>query len=494
MKPTLFSNSGDQQGGVPPCSWRQLVAAILLIPAVATAEQPRDFGYGIPLQVDGREALYQVEIPRAVYEGVVRPDLADVRVFNAAGEVVPHAFRPRVTTTKDKPQAVKLALFPIRTDAPEGMAGIDLRIEGSGDRTRINLRTRDGKPAGGTKLIGYVADASALEKPLRAVVLGLPATADGVVSRVTVEASDDLRSWTALAREATVVKLAAGGREIEQLRVEFPARKAKYLRLSWPGRQKPLELTGFAVEPGEATVDAPRQWKEAPGAALKDTPGNYEFDLGGRFPVDRLRAGLPQPNTVITVEILSRAKPADPWRRVTSTTVYRLNREGEELASPDVAIGATSDRYWLVKVDQRGGGIGSGQPVLGAGWVPHRLVFAARGAGPFQLAYGSRDAKPAAYPIATLVPGYKDEEALEIKLAKVGATPESVSIGAAQPAAPQPLGGEAATRERIDWKRWILWGSLVLGVAVLGWMALRLGRQMSRSGGDKPAGGSDDAK
>jgi hypothetical protein len=55
-----------------------------------------------------------------------------------------------------------------------------------------------------------------------------------------------------------------------------------------------------------------------------------------------------------------------------------------------------------------------------------------------------------------------------------------VAIGAAQAAAPQPLGGEAAKRERIDWKRWALWSSLVLGVALLGLMAFRLGRQMSK--------------
>jgi hypothetical protein len=99
-------------------------------------------------------------------------------------------------------------------------------------------------------------------------------------------------------------------------------------------------------------------------------------------------------------------------------------------------------------------------------------VFAARGAGPFQLAYGRRDAKSTAFPIATLVPGYKGEEE--------PAEPRIV-IGAAQTAAtPQPLGGEAVTREQVDWKHWTLWASLVLGVAVLGWMALRLGRQMSR--------------
>ena len=30
-----------------------------------------------------------------VYRGVVRADVSDLRVFNGAGEVVPHAFRPR---------------------------------------------------------------------------------------------------------------------------------------------------------------------------------------------------------------------------------------------------------------------------------------------------------------------------------------------------------------------------------------------------------------
>jgi hypothetical protein len=182
---------------------------------------------------------------------------------------------------------------------------------------------------------------------------------------------------------------------------------------------------------------------------------------------------------VAVIEILARAKPADPWRRVTSATVYRLNREGEELKSPDIAIGGAAHRYWLMKVDPRGGGIGGGQPVLAAGWVPDRLVFAARGDAPFQLAYGSRDAKPAAFGIATLVPGYKDEGGADFKPARAAAKGEAMAIGAAQAAVPQTLGGEAAKRERIDWKRWLLWGSLVLGVAVLGLMAFRLGRQMS---------------
>jgi hypothetical protein len=466
----------------------------MLLPAVALGEQPNDFAYGIALQVDGRDALYQLELPRSVYEGVVRADLGDVRFFNAAGEVVPHAVRPRITATKDKPEPVKVPLFPLRIDAAAGLDGIELRMEKSGDRTRVDLRTRDGRSAAGTKLVGYVADATAIDQPLRALQVELPASADQVSRRVTLEASDDLRSWTPLARGAAVVRLAAGGQRLEQLRIEFPPRKAKYLRVSWPGREPPLELAGFAVEPGAATVESPREWKEASGGAVKGKPGEHEFDLGGRFPADRLRVLLPQVNAVTSVEILSRATGADPWRRVTAATVYRLTREGEEVTNPDIAIATNSDRYWLVKVDQRGGGVGAGVPGLSAGWVPHRVVFAARGTAPFQLAYGSRDAKPAAYPIATLVPGYKDEQSLDAGPASPGARAPNASIGLAQPGAPRALAGEAATRERIDWKRWLLWGSLVLGVAVLGVLAVRLGRQMATPPGGQPAGRGDDAR
>jgi len=457
---------------------RSSIAALLLVPTLAAAEQPRDFAFGIPLQISGQDALQQVELPRAVYEGVVRADLSDLRVFNGAGEVVAHAFRPRVTATREKPRPVPVALFAIRTDAPTGVEGVELRLEQRGARTVVDLRTREGRPARGGKLVGYLADARAVGKPIRAITLELPAGAEQVFTRVTLEASDDLRQWTSLASGAPVVRLVSGGSRLEQLRIEVPARRAKYLRVSWPGRSGALELAGLAVEPGDSAVAAPRQWKPVTGSPAKSKPGEYDFDLGGQFPVDRLRVTLPEQNTVASIELLARAKTADPWRHVTTATVYRLVRDGDELTNADIEVGATPDRYWLARVDPRGGGIGGGPLELGAGWVPHRLVFASRGAGPFQLAYGRRDAKSAAFPIATLVPGYKGEEELELGRAE---TAPRIAIGVARVAAdPQPLGGDTVRRDRVDWKRWTLWASLVLGVAVLGWMALRLGRQMSR--------------
>ena len=105
-------------------------------------------------------------------------------------------------------------------------------------------------------------------------------------------------------------------------------------------------------------------------------------------------------------------------------------------------------------------------------------MFSARGAPPFQLAYGNRDAKPAAYAIETMIPGYREEPAQPIRAAKTAAA-QKVSVRDAAASPQQELGGAARLGDVIDWKRWSLWGALVIGVLILGVMAWRLMRQLS---------------
>jgi hypothetical protein len=159
---------------------------------------------------------------------------------------------------------------------------------------------------------------------------------------------------------------------------------------------------------------------------------------------------------------------------------YRLRQEGAEIASPELSFAPNADRYWLLRVDMRGGGLGDGLPRMQAGWVPQRLVFAARGAPPFYLAYGNREAQPAAYAIQTLIPGYRDDATPAIRSTGTRVPAEQlVNVQAVRGGAQKELGGQARREEATDWKRWSLWGALVLGVAVLGAMAWRLARQLN---------------
>ena len=52
-----------------------------------------EFARGAQIQLSGRGPVIRLVLPEAVYTTVTRPDLADIRVFNRAGDAVPHALR-----------------------------------------------------------------------------------------------------------------------------------------------------------------------------------------------------------------------------------------------------------------------------------------------------------------------------------------------------------------------------------------------------------------
>jgi hypothetical protein len=185
---------------------------------------------------------------------------------------------------------------------------------------------------------------------------------------------------------------------------------------------------------------------------------------------------LPQINTVAEVQFLSRERPETPWRSVSYATAYRLGREGGEVTSPEVVLPANNDRYWMLKVSQRGGGFGAGPVKLELGWLPHEVVFAARGTPPFTLAYGNKTAGPGALPMINVLPRYGDGWAADTKLARVG------DISRVSRSAPSLLSDPAGFLRTLsaqpDAKKWLLWAVLTAGLLLLGWMAFRLLRDL----------------
>ena len=443
--------------------------------AASAAESPDDFAYAMPIAVDAQEALYQVELPAALYRGVTRADLRDVRVFNARGEAVPHAIRPRAASGATQPETVAFPFFPLRGEHGREIEDVQVRVEKRPDGTVVNIKSGGKVTAGQQPLLGYLLDASHVKQPFQALHFEWNAPRDGFAGKVRIDGSDDLSRWSAIARDAALLDLEFGGHRLEQKRVEFRPQRYKYLRLSWPAGQKAIELTGVRGEAVPAVVEPQRLWLALAAPVPGKNPGEYEYDLGGYFSFDRLRIELPQLNTLAQIRILARHQSSEEWRAAGGTLVYRLRREGSELTSPDIALTGRGERYLALRVDQKGGGIGAGTPIVHIGWLPQQLVFAARGEGPFRLAYGSHSAPAAAFPIASLIPGYNTDKELAVK---------AVTLGE-----PVTLAGEKRLRAPIDYRKWALWASLILGVAVLGWMAYRLSRQVARgesAGAEQP--------
>jgi len=430
------------------------------------AERASDFAYAVPIDIDGNGALYQLELPQSVYEGAVHGDLSDLAVFNGGAQPVPFALKPRPSPVTTSAPLAELAYFPLRGSQGTHADAFDIRAERNAAGTIVRVISGESKGSAALALLGYLVDASGSKTPLKTLELDWHTDETGFSGVMRVEGSDDLIHWSTLASQAPIINLEFGGQRLAQKTIDLASAQYKYLRLSWPISQKPVKLTSLRGRPADVILEPLRQWKEVrgiPGAQ----PGDYEFDLGGHLPVDRLRVVLPEDNTLVSAQLLARDKSDQPWQPITAGVLYRMRRDGQDLTSRELTVARGSWRYWLLRVDPKGGGLGHGTPTLEAGWVAQQLVFVARGSAPFLLAYGSARANRSAYPIETVVPGWRSDSEIAAITARTGAQ--------------QALGGAGVLKQKPNYKTFTLWGSLVVGVLGLAWMAWRLTREMNRA-------------
>ena len=435
-----------------------IVLALLALPALA--ESPSEFRSGAPIATRGNDALQQLELPYEVYRDA-RKDLGDVRVFNAVRESVPYAWAgpPRVELEAAPP--VDLPLFPVsRLEAEPGKGGTEVTIK-TADGTLVAVKGRSA-PKSVAKPAAYLLDASQTREPLQALVFDWRAGPGTEVVTVRVESSEDLKSWSRLAA-VPLVRIESEGRALVQPRAEFTPRKVKYFRISWdaPG----FTLAGVKAEHEPRGKPVPRQTRKATATVGKD--GEFLFDLGARLPVEALRLNPAQQNAVVSAAIHARDEAEGPWRLVANAAFYRLQRDGAEVRSPMLEVGRRAARYWMVKL---AAGSSSGDaPGLEVEWTSARLVFVAQGAAPFSLAFGNPNAMSTALQVAAIIPKY--EKGMEIGLPEARA--------GAVTAGPPPTRWEGIVGG-LNPRRVTLWAILAGGVALLGFMAWRISRQMRK--------------
>lgn len=436
-------------------------------PVFAGDPSPKDFAYGLQLVTSNGEALYEAVIPAEVYRGVTRGDLGDLRVFNGRNEIVPSAvIRPSLETAPPA-ESAPLPIFPVYAGVGSKAGDLSMQVKKDRNGAIINVTTGNG-PGTGRVIIAYLVDARRVGKPVSALELEPRTTTEGIVSRVSVDSSSDLERWSGMARDTTIVSMRYGEHMLERRTIELYSEKPSYFRISSddPGRMP--ELAGVRAILAVSAEEQDRQWQSVAAAKIteKDGYSEYSFDTAGRMPVDRIRVSLPQANTLVNATFLSGKTKEGPWVIRKSSPVYQLRLQGHDARNADIALPPCSDRYWLMRVDRGGGGLGRGVPKLDFGWVPGKLLFVARGVPPFTLAYGSSRLGPGENGLPGQLGNLRKENA-PAKTAIIG--PRTV------------LGGEAALRPGMtprDWKTAVLWGVLVLGVSLLAWMAARLYRQM----------------
>ena len=427
-----------------------ILTLLLATCAQAEAPTPKDFAYGMPVVATEVATAYRVSLPLEVYRNSARPDLGDVRVFNAGGEAVAYAISRR-TQPATPPLAAALPLFPLRGDARAALDGLKLSLNTAQTSVQLDSTPADARP--GT-VDQYVLDGRPMDTPVAFLTLAWPDKSADFSGRLRIEASDDFAEWRTVLPSAPVANLHALGQELIENRIDLPSIHAKFWRLTWLGAKPPFELTGVRAT---AQSGPPRtEWStEFVNGVADSGKGEFLFDLGASLPVERLNLALPDTNTLYMIELSSRGRPQDAWTPVTRAGVYRLTTaDGEQRNSP-AAVRLTRDRYWRARI--LGNGTGPATLRLEATWSPPDIEFLAQGNPPFLLAFGSTAVRAAESDLALM--------------------PSSATVARATLGARSPLGGASRLGGGpADWKRSILWAVLIAAVGILAVMARRVAR------------------
>ncbi|MDO9265294.1 MAG: DUF3999 domain-containing protein [Desulfosalsimonadaceae bacterium] len=465
-------------------------AALFLLPSVtdagATALQPSDFAYGMPISLPGNGAVYRLSIPREVYGTVARNDMNDIRIFNSASAVVPHALRLPENKNGTTEVANPLPFFPLYTDETKGWKdGLSVRIEQGKDGAIINVEEgdaksgKDRKPSG--HISGYIIDASRQTSLIHDLDITWQTEAENFVTTVSVESSNDLTHWSTPVPRATLARMRFSGHEISRKRIRLPADPARYLRLSWPAGAEGVAVAEILGVQRRGEPERERVWtafqgkpgphKTKPEDAKKGITA-YDYDSAARLPVDRVRLRFAEKNTLVSIRLLSRPDPEAEWRFRQSGIFYDLRFDRVSLVQDTVSIGQAADRYWRVEMDGAASVDPGNIPVLELGWLPHELLFVARGKGPFMLAYGS-----ARIGVADLNQNqagllYQVVGVNEDALLKEAALLPKIILGGPDLLTPEP--------PPLPWRKWLLWGVLVMGVGIIARMALSLGKGLNK--------------
>lgn len=457
---------------------KQLFIGVLLasLSVCIYAVEKRDFAYGYSLEVDGDGAIYTLVLTEDIYRGMTRGDRGDLRIFNSAGNPVPHYLRRAESLTRENIPDETLPYFPLYQEQAANSVGTGYNVHITTNEKGAIIDVNQGKldPVLRT-LKAYILDASKLEHIPQVMEIDWPDAQGEFVIPVRIEGSNDLNHWQVLVSRTTLSNLHYGAHALIQKRIELPGIKYKYLRLSWDGN-KPLNLASARVQFPVRYSPQARQWSKFPLSRFDDKTNYYYFTTQRVLPADRLAVQISQRNTLVRVSIESASKQDGPWFSRYHGLIYDLQLEGNSLTTPLIHLSVNTDRFWRIKVLDTEGWLGQ-QPELKLGWIPEQLLFVAQGESPFTLAYGSASVGRVSAPLAQLL--VKEDE-----LRKQGILIKSAQLGVKV-----ELGDESQLqppRPPVDWKQYLLWAVLVLGVVALAVMVLRLYKQME-SEDNKPS-------
>jgi hypothetical protein len=461
-----------------------LIAACagMLMTAASASDTQQDYTHVLPLTTSARQGVLQLRLPKDVYLHARSPMLDDLRVFDASGTLQPFALRTPGAEARISHRDRPLTIFPLTSAAgPASRLDLDVSTTTDGRLVSVKLKPEAGAATtSASQLAALVLDLGkdAASLPVDALRFTLPAGTQEYSAQVWLETSNDMKQWDTVGAAELNWLVNKDAQTLSNDRLAFDARSFRYARLSWRSGT-PLQFASITAEqPTQTSTALP-----AEQLLIQPTVGKQPQDLLYATPpaIAPLKAGLQfSGNNAVLAGTLGvyrefparQAGQGASWRfdPLVSSTFYRILQGDQVRSSGDVDVPPVHATQWVLRTNVPS----PLKPALRLNWQPATLVFLASGNGPYTLAVGRASATPVARDLSQVAPGFSDAEVQ--KLEQVSAGPAVQQQGSGVQDASSALEAATAAQRRLI----LLWGVLLLGVAVLGFMVWRLVRS-SRS-------------
>ncbi|ABW67311.1 DUF3999 domain-containing protein [Desulfosudis oleivorans] len=433
---------------------------------ITTGLTENDFAYGMNVEVPKGSAIVALTLPEQVYTHVFRKDLGDLRVFNAAGEPVPHTTR-HVKADAGPPAWHPLPFFPLpEVQDTDAATGYSVYVRTGPDGAVVRLDSRADKTDTTQPIREFLIDLSGEKERLAALRLEWPPENGNRIATLTVEAGNDLAHWSTIHSRAAVTDIRYAGHRLRNDEIPLSRYTGRYLRIRQTDTGPTIPVTGIYGRPPVSGPSNARPFLELNIVKPPVEPGVFEYDTEGSYPVDRVNLIFAQTNSMADAVLESRNAPGAAWTRRLTGLFYRIDADGIEVVSAPKSVPVTMDRYWRLTVKDSKSTMGVNAPRLTAGFRSHTLFFIARGSGPFTLAFGSAVARPPEINVAAMFDGI--DRADGTGLERWVFPGPMVELGGPQKLVTPP--------EPLPLRRILLWCLLVGGVLVVAAMAWQLVR------------------
>lgn len=426
-------------------------------------------------------SLARIDVPVQALLGVRSGNFHDVRVFNAAGAVVPFALLGGADLRRAAPFAQTTSykaypLFAANADGKPARGTVEVRVDSGDQRSSAWVRwdhadmKTSAADAAAQPLQAALFDVRTEKQSLAALELVVDMPHNALV-HVTVATSTDLIDWTPVATKGPLFQFdGADAPASTTLELVQPLQvQGRYLRLSWPGQTgvKLRALTGTVA--ASQTVASPLRAALPPGTP--DGNNALNWNLPFATPITALHLQAAQNNSLVPVRILGRGEASQPWRTLASSVVYRLDGVGQGGSNPATALHGASLHSLRVEAG-KGMALPDGGLHATVEFAPVQVVYLASGPGPFTLAVGRAQTTAAAVD-ASLLGSVTPAKLAELPLATLTNVVVQTRLGGG-------LDGVASRwlPDGVSLRSVMLWLVLGVGVLALGGVAYSLVRQM----------------